>query len=152
MYGASGALESLHARSVLPSATGGEKAAAAAGSSCAGLVMADPLAALVLETGVVPSWWEGPLRWVVAEGEPDFLTWATRWVDYNMDAPAVLGVVSGSWTQGIADRIPTGSELVIRTHLDTAGHAYAKKIKDTLAGRCKLLRPTEETTEESAED
>lgn len=149
MFGATGALESLHARSVLPGASAGEKAAAAAGVSCAGLVLADPLGQLLLETGTAPPWWQGPLRFVVAEGEPDFLTWATCYGDAAQDAPAVLGVVSGSWTKEIADRIPNDSVISLRTHQDEAGNQYALKIKDTLAGRCKLLRP-KETTEEPA--
>lgn len=149
MFGAAGALESLHARSVLPGASAGEKAAAAAGVSCAGLVLADPLGQLLLETGAAPPWWQGPIRFVVAEGEPDFLTWATSYGDAAQDAPAVLGVVSGSWTQEIADRIPSDSVISLRTHQDEAGNQYALKIKDTLAGRCKLLRP-KETTEETA--
>jgi ABC-type ATPase involved in cell division len=49
-------------------------------------------------------------------------------------------VISGSWNQAIADRIPDGSTVVIATHDDDAGDRYENKIIETLTGRVTLLR------------
>jgi hypothetical protein len=76
----------------------------------------------------------------VAEGEPDFLTWATRFSDADEAAPAVLGVVSGSWTTCIADRMPDGARMIVRTDHDEPGEKYAHTIQMTLRGRCTVLR------------
>lgn len=73
---------------------------------------------------------------VIAEGEPDWLTWASA-VSPKF---AVLGIPgSGAWTQAIADRIPTESVVLIRTHLDKAGGDYARLILSTLNDRCAVL-------------
>jgi len=131
----------VSARNIFLDCPPGEKAAAPAGFAVAGLCMADPLARLVLQDGAAPSWWHGPLRIVVAEGEADFLTWATHFSDADEEARAVIGVVAGSWTPEIAARVPDGSRVVIRTHADEAGDRYADRIAETLTGRCILQRP-----------
>lgn len=64
-----------------------------------------------------------PMRLVVVEGEPDFLVRATL----NADEP-VIGLMSGSWHAGFAQKIPYGSELIVRTHLDDAGNKYANEV------------------------
>ena len=53
----------------------------------AGLVMACPVARNLLQTGQSPS--GGPFDVVITEGEPDFLTHATR--SEGSAAPAVVG-------------------------------------------------------------
>jgi hypothetical protein len=78
-------------------------------------------------------------RVLIAEGVPDFLTWASWFGDTAEDAPAVLGIVAGSWTPEIANRIPNDAEVFIRTHPDSAGSEYAEKIIASLMGRCRLL-------------
>jgi len=136
-----GAPRSVLARTVVPSAElppDALKSAAPKGYGRAGLVLACPFARRVLEHGARPSWWadDAPaFRVVVAEGEPDFLTWATDASEANEHAPAVLGVTSGSWTAELAARIPDGAEVVVRTHADKGGAAYASKILETLAPR-----------------
>jgi len=93
----------------------------------------------MLEQGAAPAWFEGaPMDVIIAEGEPDFLTWAVSSSDANDRPPAVLGVVAGAWSADIAARIPDGSRVVIRTHRDAAGDAYAAAIRDSLAGRVDL--------------
>jgi hypothetical protein len=77
---------------------------------------------------------------VVVEGEPDFLTWATRYSDGCADVPVVLGVVAGAWSEAIASRIPPGARVLVRTHDDVAGEHYAEAIFRTLAGRCSVHR------------
>ena len=102
-----------------------------------GLVLACPVARRMLATGKAPSWAvEGALfDVIIAEGEPDFLTWATQTSDADETPPAVLGIASGSWCEAFADRIPDGSRVVIRTHQDAAGDRYAAAIRASLAGR-----------------
>jgi len=120
-----------------------KSAAAAAGpGSASGLVLADGLPRQLLRTGKRPEWWPEatPLRIVVVEGEPDFLTWATRHGDAAETAPAVLGLWSGAWTSALAARIPTGSRILLRTDLDASGHQYATTVARDLADRCELRR------------
>jgi len=131
---AAGRLISLHARALAP-ATPGQKAASPAGFQITGLVFADSLGRALLEGQAAPR------CVVIAEGVPDFLTWATRYGDAAEDAPAVLGVVAGSWTAALAARCPNGATVVIRTHADAAGDKYAAAIAATLTGRCALKRP-----------
>ena len=76
-----------------------------------------------------------PVNVVIVEGGMDFLTWSTVRPDV-----AVFGVWSGSWSKDIADRIPDGSAVVIRTHHDAKGNEYGMKVALTLAGRVRLLR------------
>jgi hypothetical protein len=102
-----------------------------------GAVMADPLGRLLL-AGDPVEWWTNRTV-IVNEGEPDWLTVSTFYSD-GEDAPAVLGVVSGSWTPEIGARIPSGCRVVIRTHLDKAGDRYADEIRASLAGRCDVRR------------
>ena len=115
---------------------GAPKRTAPAGKALAGLVLACPVACTML-AGLPPAWHSpaSPLRVVIAEGEPDFLTWATRVSDADETPPAVLGVIAGAWTDAIADRIPDGARVLIRTHQDQAGDRYAAEIKASLAGR-----------------
>jgi 5S rRNA maturation endonuclease (ribonuclease M5) len=75
---------------------------------------------------------------VVCEGEPDAVTWMIR------TSLPVIGITSGSWTQALADRIAFGSQVVVRTHLDTAGEKYADAITKSLKGRAEVLRRVSE--------
>lgn len=77
---------------------------------------------------------------LIAEGVPDWLVWSTWAQRKGSTAPAVLGVISGSWTDDIAKRIPDRTRVLVRTHPDKAGHKYADKITASLISRCKVLR------------
>jgi hypothetical protein len=142
LYDARGVLTSVHARAVaLPEVTSGEKAAFPLGLGSGGLVMACPLAvrmlagdplALELVKQARP---EGEPGVLIAEGVPDFLSWATRWSDADELAPAVLAVVSGAWSAEFSDRIPDGAHVLVATHDDQAGDRYAETIHTTLASR-----------------
>jgi hypothetical protein len=139
LYGPGGRMEALHARTVAPGRE--PKAAFPAGASVGGLVMADALGRELLRGAPPP----GPpgrvmvAEVMVAEGVPDYLTWATQYGDADEDAPAVLGVISGSFPE-IAAAIPTGSRVYVTTHHDQAGDKYAETIRASLAGRCAVLR------------
>jgi hypothetical protein len=106
--------------------------------SVKGLVLADPLGVQLL-SGIVPDWWE-PREIVVSEGEVDWATWGTRQRESEPQGPACFGVDAGSWSWTIADRIPDGSAVVLRTHHDPPGEQYAEQIASTLRGRCRLFR------------
>jgi hypothetical protein len=109
-----------------------------AGHLARGLVLASATAVEMLR-----GHW-GPCRIVVVEGEPDAVTWSVRTSD------PVLGVLSGSWTPELAARIPFGSEVVVRTHVDTAGEKYARQVIDSLRGRATLRRLTDDERSEAA--
>lgn len=145
MWDASGVLASVHARNVRPDVPPGSKAASPAGAELRGLVMADALGRRMLEGTVLAD--GSPASELVAasglwvmEGVPDFLTRATDYSEAAEAAPAVLSVLSGSWTAAIAARIPDGTTVAIETHLDAAGERYARTIAATLAERCRLKR------------
>lgn len=134
-----GAMRSLRAWRVSPQLAGDDtpKRVAPAGKASAGLVLACPTARRMLATGQAPSWAsEGALfDVIIAEGEPDFLTWASRVSDADETPPAVLGIGAGAWCEAIAARIPDGSRVIIRTHQDPSGDRYAAEIRASLAGR-----------------
>jgi hypothetical protein len=150
---AHGVMRSLRARCVAPSIDG-PKEVAAAGYSSSRLVFACPLARQVLASGGIPSWWESsePLKLVVVEGGPDFLTRATerdRWAaEGDTFSHGVIGIFAGSWNDGIAARVPAGARVTIRTDHDDKGDGYARKVAASLlARRCRVLRsqPGQET-------
>lgn len=99
-----------------------------AGCRASGLVMANREARAMLRGSACP------LELVIAEGEPDFVTSATSWLC------AVIGIVSGSWNDEFARRIPGRTEVHIVTHRDEAGDRYAATIADTLGERCPVRR------------
>lgn len=128
LYDSRGRMRSLLARRVGPGES--PKSIAPAGHTRAALVLACPLARLLLATGRTPAWWvaEQRLRVVVCEGEVDALLVASRFGDGHEHAPATLGIFSGSWTSDLAARIPDGSEVIIATDDDPAGEKYAEAI------------------------
>ena len=131
-----GQAASLRARCVDPDVT--PKSLVPFGFSVKGLVLSDPLG-LQLLSGTVPDWWELH-EIVISEGEVDWATWASRQPEVEPQGPACFGVEAGSWSQEIADRIPDGAAVVLRTHHDAAGERYAEQIAATLRGRCRLFR------------
>ena len=142
VYGATGRMESVRVRSVLTELPKSKpKALPPTGFTVKGLAMADELGRAVLETGAFPSWWGGDVPEVrIAEGEPDFFTETLLWADNDPAAPAVLGMVSGSWTEELAARIPDGARVTLAVHNDDKGDGYAEEVRRTLAGRCELFR------------
>ena len=155
MYGAGGRLESLHARAVTPE-TPKDKAASPSGAEVRGLVMADALGRRLLEGPVIeanheaddlPDCLAGGAELppagqvIIAEGVPDFFTWATHYGDAAEDAPAVFGVIAGAWGAEIAATIPRGWDVLLDTHHDDAGDAYADTIRRTLVGWAVYRRP-----------
>lgn len=139
-FDAQGELRTLRASRVVADTP---KRLGPAGHKASGVVMADAIALEVIRLGARPAWLDEPLRVVIAEGEPDWLTWATR---FPLDAPAPyasLGIINGSWSDELAARIPNGSRIIIRTDHDAAGDKYAAEVTKTLAHRCTVLRSKE---------
>jgi hypothetical protein len=142
LFGPSGSIESLHARTLVPSQDY-PKGLSPAGVSVGGLVMANALAQLMLagtplSDGSAASLLIGQTGLVITEGVPDFLTWSSHFSDANENAPAVLGIISGSFTSEIAARIPDGCRIAVRRHGDAAGEKYAAAIVEELAPRCRV--------------
>jgi hypothetical protein len=82
-----------------------------------------------------------PSRVIITEGEPDFLVRSVV-----SPGEAVVGVLSGSWHEGFARRVPYGSLVVVRTHRDPAGNRYAAKVIESVKSRARTARwmPDEE--------
>ena len=137
-WGATGTVASLHARAVGEPPERLPKGLWPAGARVKGLVLADGWARQILATGQRPEGWGGDL--LVAEGLPDFLTVATAHSDANEDAPAVIGVVAGSWTAELAALVPDGSRVIVATHKDGSGDGYARDVVATLWGRMEVRR------------
>jgi hypothetical protein len=142
LFDETGAMRSVRARRILSRDDGGPKALPPAGHRLSGLIMACPLARQLLALGRHPDFWpaRADLVIVVAEGEPDYLKWATGWPEENLTAPGVFGVVAGSWSPAIAARIPDNADVCIWTHNDQAGDKYADQVIRTLEGRVTLRR------------
>jgi hypothetical protein len=155
MVDPSGEVRSLRAGLLAAPTDDTPKRCAPAGKAMAGLVMACPVARWMLATGEAPSWFGAqPLDVVIAEGEPDWLTWAASVSDASEHPPAVLGVVACAWAEAFAVCIPDGARVIIRTHRDAAGDRYAAEIKRTLADRLVAFfdfpRPSKVTDGEEA--
>ena len=135
-----GSALSLRARCLYTSTN--PKSLAPCGFSVRSLVLADPTA-LVLLTGEAGRWCE-PFDVVIAEGEPDWLLWSAGPRDTEARCRACFGVEAGAWCQQIADCIPDGIRVSIRTHHDEPGDRYAGQVIATLRGRCRVFRSKRE--------
>ncbi len=150
LYDASGRWRSVQARAVmehnLKSLNPGQD------FEVTGLVMADGLARLMLRGGELAN--ATPIAEhlrrvsngthgvsvIICEGLTDWLMQCTLYSDADEDVPAVFGVVSGSWTQTHADKVPDGCVVLIATDDDDAGDGYAGTIIPTFKGRSIKLR------------
>jgi len=97
---------------------------------------------LVLANALAVGWLRGARRpgaIVVTEGEPDTLARSIASPD-----EFVIGVMSGSWHDGFAKRVPYGCEVVIRTHLDKAGDRYADVVAKSVEARAIVRRWTKQ--------
>ena len=75
---------------------------------------------------------------IITEGAIDFLTVGTHFGCYEY-APAVLGILSGSWSDELAARIPTECRVVVKVHRDEAGEKYLAAVRRSLSGRCRVF-------------
>ncbi len=136
MRDASGSLRSLRACRIVEGDS--PKRLPPGGHRASGLVLACGLATAMLAGTYRPR------LVVISEGEPDFLTWASR---PGMAPTARIGIVSGSWSESFAARFPSAAygapcTVVIRTDRDEAGTRYAKEIAPSLQQRGCLVRWT----------
>ena len=100
------------------------------GHAAKGLVLANKPAVELLKGK------ERPARVIIAEGEPDWVSVATR----CRPDEAVFGIGSGFWTDDHAKRIPNATPVLILTDLDEAGNKYAEEVAKSLNNRCPLWR------------
>ena len=123
LFDAKGALRSLLVR-FIGTPSFGPKSLSPRGCSRRGLIMADARARALREPGPI----------VIAEGEMDFLAWAT--VGQEEPKHATLGIFAGSWRdKRHAGRIPNGSKVLIATDRDDAGEVYTNEIYRSLRRR-----------------
>ena len=139
LWNAEGSLCSVHARIVDSGQTERAKGMFPASHSAGGLFLADSFALLLIRSGV-PKWWRQrePPSVIITEGAPDFLTVATHY-GCSEYAPAVLGILSGSWSDELAARIPTECRVIVKVHRDEAGQKYRDQICRSLSGRCRVF-------------
>lgn len=143
LYNPAGDFVSLHARAVAP-AQEHSKGLLPAGHSAAGLFFADGPALAILRQGITTrSPRSSPLRLMIAEGGIDFLTLACCYGDTD-DRPAIFGILAGSWSSELAQRIPSGCHVAIKTHRDTAGRRYRDRIADSIGSRCRVFVDADE--------
>lgn len=133
LFDATGAMRSFVAR--FPGADCTPKSVRPADRDTTGLVMAEPVALRLLRKGRWPELWE-PERTtaVIAEGEMDWLAWATFESDSERDrAPAVFGVFLGSWTAEHTKRVPKGAAVALcLDQRDGAPDGTAQKLRDSI--------------------
>lgn len=125
VYDADGALRSVRGWRVTP---GDEtpKRLPPGGCKAAGLFLADALALAWLRGSATP------LRTLIVEGEPDYLSAAT----WKMREPtAVIGIGSGFWTPELGARFVAGQRVLVWTDRDRAGDAYAREVSRALIPR-----------------
>src|SRR5262249_36159341 len=114
LYGPSGRMEALYARSLQPiplSSMNARRSTPLLGGP-AGLVMANATALYLLRSGAAAADSSWPTI-TVAGGAADFLDWATS---YGDPSPAVLGMIPGTWTHEMAARVPAGYRIIVRAH------------------------------------
>jgi hypothetical protein len=127
MVDAAGELRSVRAIRVVHADT--PKRLPPSGHRASGLVMASELAVGLLRGTWRPAPDAGHLAVRVVEGEPDYLS---ALCVATMLPTAVIGVVSGSWSEDIARRIPSRALVAIQTHDDEAGERYAVEVGASL--------------------
>ncbi|MDC3378677.1 hypothetical protein OAX78_00155 [Planctomycetota bacterium] len=154
MFDAQGRLVNLHARCCLnPLPSGEPKSRNPLGGSQRAAVFANSLARAMLIQDPGPVQDPGPTLpecqlieagLVVVEGLPDFLREASRHgtVLGAQRAPAVVGVLQGSWRPELALRVPNGLRVVVVPHADAngAGAQIMQPVIRSLAGRCSVRR------------
>ena len=110
----------------------GAKDMCLSGARVRGLVLACPRARAWLAGGARPS---GPV--ILTEGTPEFLAACLHWTG----AGAVIGLVGGSWSRELAEKL-RGLEVLVATHDDRAGHALAREVlQDVEAVRLRPRSP-----------
>jgi hypothetical protein len=125
-----GKLRSLRAWRIVDRADDRPKRLPPSGHKAGGLVLANELAVKWLRGQVAA------FRLIITEGEPD---WVNAAVTFGAD-DAVIGIGSGSWNESFARRVHRGTEVIIATHADAAGDAYAEQVLESLGERCPAYR------------
>lgn len=136
LYDATGVMRSVLFRRTFEAAEAWQpKSVATNGYGRAGLVMANAVACHLLAHALDNA---SAASVVIEEGEMDWLTGCFAWARKN--ERAIFGVMSGSWTPQIAQCIPRGSRVTIRTDNDKPGDIMATEIAKTLQDKCTVLR------------
>ena len=131
-YDATGVLRSVRAWRVVDGET--PKRLPPGGCRASELVLADAFGLAMLRGHRQPE------RVIVAEGEPNAITWMVR---LNEPDTATIGIWSGSWSASLAERFPIGAHVIVRTDRDQAGDRYYNEIRNGLRRRCFVSRSKE---------
>ncbi len=136
-----GTLRSLRAWRVIDNET--PKRLPPRGCRSAGLVLADRLGWHALRPSVFQ---DAPTVLWIVEGEPD-------WLAASLAAPGghgVVGIGSGGWSEGLAEKARQVRIVMIATHADDAGDRYAAEVTRTVP-RATRWRPPKDLDECGAE-
>jgi len=138
VYDAEGRIVALRGR-LVADAHGAPKEKGPAGVPTAGRLLACPLGAAMLRGEA-----DAGRRVVICEGTPDWLSMATLWdadasASALRDAPAVLGIWSGSLTPAVLARIPDGAVVTLCPHADRSGEGYMRAAASVLLSRCRVV-------------
>lgn len=139
MFDSDGAVRSVRAWRVGDGET--PKRLPPAGYRASSLVLADAFGVATLRGTYTPR------RVIILEGESDFLAATIGW---RHVLAARIGIVSGSWSDEIAARIPDSTEVAIWTDDDAPGNKYAECIAATLETRCTIRRAGKDVRHERA--
>ena len=139
LYSAHGALTALYARSLRPPIWTHAIRSIPPVVGQSGHVMANSTALTLLNGN---GEWPAEITWrtvIITGGAADFLEWASAVAD---GAPAVLGIIPGSWSRELASRIPRGSRVIVRAHANPIASRYAHRVQDALGRRCEVIVKT----------
>lgn len=111
-----------------------------------GTVVACPLARRLLSGDREAAELVRTVGLVLTEGVPSWLAWASDWSDADEDAMGAIGYQAGGWTKAHADRVPSGTRVIVDPDSGAAGERMLRKIVQTFGGRVAI----EVTTSEAA--
>lgn len=146
LYDSIGRMRSLIARSVEKDPL--RKSLGARGKQRGGLLMAGTFGRAMLQYGPSQRWHrDDRMRVSVYEGEIDLLRAVANGEDADLKRGpraasfrAALGIFSGSFTPGVAARLPSGARVIIATDADDQGDKYARDIRALIGERCAFQR------------
>ena len=149
LFDEAGEMRSLRARALLPFGEQQARWLHPAGFGSAGLVLANPLAVMMVQIAAWrassdplarvhggdgwPEWAER--RLLIVDGEQEFLHWSCH---PRAHAFAVLGTGSAAWSEAIAYAVPDHTTVLVRTGNHDVGDRYAERIAESLGERCSV--------------
>ena len=97
-----------------------------------GLVLANLIGRALLLVGGAPDWW----TWrtvLIVDDLVEFLSWGSSYADFE-DVPALFYLPPSGWTDEHAERIPSGTRVIVRTK-----NNQLAALRGQLEGRCEVV-------------